>query len=250
MPRQATEYERAEAQGLLWTPRQLGSSLVAWWNASRIDTFTVIPAGVTHWADLSGNGHTLVNTATDQQPDYVTNPSRLYFDTAMSNALLATTMNGISGSEFVLSMACLCRTNTSTGCFSWPNVMQSHLPWSGVAYYDGPPGRINAAWGGTFGQLHVWSFITSVGRSYRALHRDGNVVVSSSSASTLTASGGFTLGNYSAYYPGDFCEIVIHRATDIASIERVEGYLAHPRGIASRFAAAHPYRNCPPLIFR
>lgn len=51
-------------------------------------------------------------------------------------------------------------------------------------------------------------------------------------------------------FPGDIAEIIIVPTaiftTDIR--QRIEGYLAHKWGLASKLAANHPYKNSPPMV--
>lgn len=267
--------------GKLWRPEQIGSSLLAWYDAADAASFS-FGTGVSQWRDISGNGLHLDQSIGANQPTRnatgLANLPTVEFD-GSNDALLS---------------------NPST--YPWPAAQAQ--PFTVIAVTK-PPAyaslvngtRLWSSFRRNFGgSLNSWSFdyyaFAGVGNSafqiaYSAatfgaddiyngsgipIQKD-NIVLSAleyngfSSMRRMYGSAGGTTGNsqfYTLYglclgadgYNGtgqinhsatSFSEMIVCSALlPTAIMERVEGYLAWKWRCEDGLAAGHPYKNSPP----
>lgn len=240
-----------------WLPSDL-ANLVAWYDPNDPDNIVQSGGLVSQLTDKSGNGNNLIQGNPSFQPDYNTSGDykNLYFDgsdgmvTSISlpssgNALFTfisepsscdnvensiISLNATNDFQFDSANASQfdARINTNVAT----SVTSSNGPWT-FAY------RL-------FGLL--FDFDTNTMQLYingtkRGEATDYNTKLDVSQTLALGVNRAQAIG-YRCYVD----EIVINESTSTDSRQKIEGYIAHKRGLESVLPVDHPYKNNSPMI--
>jgi hypothetical protein len=247
----------------LWTPAQI--STVGWYDASDGDTITLAAgSNICQWDDKSGNGYDLKQLNSSTQPEYVATGIN-----GMPTVYYASTFDIISRTG-IPDINCSQVTIVTVGMGKFGDTPA--LGWvQNTAKTDELFTRIqsNASTGKLWGVLRLDGTSTSINESpiselreeigvLISMWYDGadlvqrahggldSVTVDVADGATFTIneihagrnpSGGNTPRNYHS-------EFVILDTTDLDTIQKCEGYLAHKWGTDGDLDAGHPYKRC------
>lgn len=271
MPRGINPVDEAMLQGRLWTPKLLGPSVVAWWDANDLSSLTVPgdianPDGVSDWVDKSGYGRDFAQATITQRPTLelgafkgrnairFTKSSSQFF--SLSN-FPATGLTGGLGVHFVARWQSIAGSSTNdiqiiienetrfiiqdrTDLVSDP-FQVAHLPTGGT----GALGAVSAGddtWK-MFGGVMVTGTDT--------IFVNGTQRVQGTNTQSFNTNANLRLGTGAAlnrYFNGWISEIIITSDTSANTRERIEGYLSWNNLLADSLNPAHPFVYRPPLI--
>lgn len=244
----------SQAGAPLWTPEELGASLAFWLDADDASTITLSGSSVTQWDDKSGNGKDVSQGTASLQPVYDAVNKVITFDG--TNDVLVRTDSLITGgaarSIFFVSQSNFggyafdhgeegtsgarysIRPNTAFIGFYFKNLQWSTIGDTNLGIFEfiqtgSTTSTISAYWNGTFysrtGAVNLGTDINTA--NFR-----------------ITVGATVSLGGT---LDGDIAEIiVVNSATDTATREKVEGYLAWKWGLESNLPVSHPYKSAPP----
>jgi len=251
-----------------WTPAQLSTNLLAWYDASVPSSIRTGTAGisqanngdaVSEWRDLSGNGYHIAQSVAARQP--------IYNATTWTGSKATITFNGvdhglvISGMNwqtYTIGMAV--RHNNVSGVRALltkrPAVSASFF-WfiynttSGSFNWDQNGGRYNTSFIPAAATDYIYILVRPLAGSNRSQYVNGTINGTTSANSDSLNSDTLTVGNdYSASNRGAFSnmsELVITSNDLTASVrQQLEGYLAWKWGTVASLPVLHPYKTAPP----
>jgi len=253
----------SEASALV--PPAAVKNLAAWYDASDNTTLSTTVGGVSQWNDKSGNGETLVQTISANQPSLLTNSinglSALYFsgtwlqsnDTNFSRLLLP------NSTVFIVENSAGAQNSEVFASRNGGNMYILFLPYSGNYLGFGSNTSPNyVGGGGTSSGPHLFTALGTISGSYEALLEDGTILGSTNSpsaAEAATFSCPVTVGtrfsgctsSTAYYYTGSVGEIIVYNfALTQAQYQLVEGVLACKWGLQANLPSTHPYAStCP-----
>jgi hypothetical protein len=227
-------------------PRRI-SGLVAWWDAQVASSYT-IETGVKEWRDLSGNGHTVTQSITNNQPaiDAINGKTALLFDgsnddlSASSSVLtgvtqasaftfIGVTQQTAAEAGYIISNT----TGSGGGTAIYANASPS--PTTYALRYDGAfqlpsPTRSNDT-------PEVWATVHNNQSAVWAIN--GSAAAEVTTASTFVApSQNMTIGNRpggtvaATYFAGRIGSLLIYnRALSAPERSRIERWLGRRWGI-------------------
>lgn len=236
-----------------WTPLDLGSSLVAWYDADVASSVTSDANGVSQWSDRSGNGYHATQTTNANKPSYAS--SRVSFDggdylnasVSMSTlsrcvALVVDTDNANNKGTFV-------GPQSSSGAWAMgrrppdqgSDARKIYIAKSGVAYIAQGSTSITLA-----DDTDSVVLANTTATTWR-ISRNGTAETGTHSQ-TLDANRTLQIGAEATALPlqGSMRELVIASSLATADQERLEGYLAWKWGLVSSLAAGHAYKTQAP----
>lgn len=251
-----------------WTPTQLGTSLLAWYDASVSSSVRTGAAGisqansgnaVSEWRDLSGNAYHLAQSLAARQPVFEATAwtgSKPTIDwNGVDHGLVATGItwqaytvgmvarhNGIGGVRAIITKRPAVSAsffwfifNSTAGSFNW----------------DQNGARYNTAFVPTIATDYVYTLLRPLAGSNRVQYVNGSVNGTTATNADNVNSENLTLGNdYSAANRGAdalISEVVIANAgLPDNTRQQLEGYLAWKWGTVSSLPALHPYKTAPP----
>lgn len=235
-----------------WTPAEITTKL--WLDAADATTFydailggsNVSPDGlVARWEDKSGNDRHMTQSDSAKQPIYKANAqngnSVLRFD-GSNDAMESTGFTSWMNATLFFTS---CKTTTADSLFSlFGNNTRSAFYYiaqkNNSTEQDNNGARIDGA-------EATW---TTRGGYWDAVARDESFVAM---LPVLSFSGVSVLDNLdipsgSFLLPMDYNEIIVLDDTaDTATIEKIEGYLAHKWGTTGLLPAEHPYKISIPV---
>lgn len=267
-----------------WTPSQIGASLFAWYDAEYSQSISFGTGGISRWTDRSGNGRHLDQTKQSAQPQYESNglngmPSVAFdgIDDCMYCDPSVRPWGGKLSPPF--TVVCLFRPPPYVGFPTSSNRLyssfNSNVPAVGdcllFEYYiyggGANPAAIAARADNFFAEdyrlysslgipLHPSSAFLSVVTYDSAPSRRSFGAVAGPVGSNVTkglygvaiacqGDAGVS-GSFSNTRVSEF--MVISGPRDIATIEKVEGYLAWKWGLQGGLVAGHPFKSGPPRI--
>jgi co-chaperonin GroES (HSP10) len=215
---------------------------------------------ITSWTDQAGNGYTA--TAPGNAPDLLANQINFNpsIDFTSANTEYLRITGGIMGGStyndlwtYTVLQGDLAQQNTMMfEALTGGQWLTTLLPWSGQVYYDfgGGGGRINGAWGGSYGAYNMWtmgsstSLLTPNG-TRKAISRDGAVILSNNTNLNGTGNnqpfyigGGYNTGVGTVNpFDGKMAEMIIYTGvpTELEQ-EQIQSYLAVKYGITKNSA--------------
>jgi hypothetical protein len=234
-----------------FSPVQLGSSLIAWWDANDDTTITLNGSTVSQIADKSGNGRHLAQSNAGLQPGRGVDPNF-----AGRNVLTMPTRRLDSLAPWL---------DTTTYAIFLLIAPYADCDVVGVNGIGNPGDILLMRYTGV-GRIHHWTGLVGIngtkavdtsphllcqqrnGTSLRLIV-DGTIDLDLTSVSLGGGARPFLLGNRSTGGGGNFAfgEGIVTRG-DIADADRqrIEGFLAWRSGIQSRLPAGHPYSSSAP----
>ncbi len=257
-------YDEARLQGRLWTPQALDGNLIGWWDASRIDTITLVSSVVSRWNDISGKGNHLVQGTASSRPSLGTFANRraVIFDGV--DDFLTTT--NISPQNLAIFAVHGYPNNSTSPAFIWSrndgsqtiNVQEVHLATSGsIRAINREAGPFADTALGTpqsfYDDCTIGAAYGQSGNNVMRAYLNGLVATAATSrqdSATNTHYFGRRGATVPLYSASRFSEIVMVTNFTFPNLEKIKGYLAWKWGGLpfSRLIATHPFRNRPPLI--
>jgi FtsP/CotA-like multicopper oxidase with cupredoxin domain len=250
-----------------FTPKQI-PNLAAWYDASDSTTIAKTGNAVSSWNDKSGNGNTLVQSATAAMPlsgqtidglgalDFTGTQFLMSSNAALSNAVFnaSTTFvvtNGVTTTTpgAVISAGAAPPANTPRFELRLYDTIATHFDFNNKL-----AGRLST--NVNYPGPAFWTAAGSATTEY--LRKDGNTVATGPGPGA-TVSGAYPLsigGNLAAdlhqggpYYGTVGEVLVFNRYLSTAESQEVEGYLACKWGLQNRLPENHPYRaQCPGAV--
>jgi len=212
------------------------------------------------WADQSGTGIVLQNTAANQ-PTIMNN--RINFNPAIqfdgSNDQLVQTggiMRTATYTDFNAFMVTRTNTVTASSVFFETQAaggrINVHGPWSdNTLYWDagaaGAPHRLSVNWGGTTGTNYLWNYTASTtatpSGARQDIYRNGLRIANDNTMASFTGNGSnFVVGTGSGFYNGEIAELTFYRGPiTLDQLQRIQSYLAVKYGIALDQTVAQHY---------
>ena len=252
----------------LWTPAALDSSLALWLDADDFSTITLNGSTVSQWSDKSGNGRHASQVNPQNQPTYTASglngKSVLTFD-GSDDWLEIPNSVASSGANVIFASCTPNHTTTSSSLIigraynwgSWQLVSTNF--GEGVRFGVGRAG-IDEAQASVIGLTNSTNkILTGVydktnirlsvnGGTFTSNAYTPDILYSSYDAGSI---GTFrdVFGNTASFYRGLMHEIlVMHSGPSQDQIDRVQGYLAHKRGLIANLPIDHPFKFTPPYI--
>lgn len=246
-----------------WGPTDAtNGTLVVWFDADDGGSISTNASGVTEWRDKSGNGNHATNAVASELPVYAN--SEIYFDGA--NDILKINNDPFNGLQrpTVLVAARWDGQAASTygnSMVSWHNRIRL-----GAAFQDNLHYSLNA----------IGNYLIQNGRDLNMMTNDFiGVGFAESSANkahkrvngTITQTADFNQaiiytnsvrsalgmmcaadnwGTRTAPYKGWLKEVVVVDEVNLATVQKIEGYLAWKWGLQAKLPSGHPYENEPP----
>ncbi|MBA3243245.1 MAG: hypothetical protein H0T60_18650 [Acidobacteria bacterium] len=266
MPRGVDRYDEARQQGRLWTPTALpASELKLWVDVDDRGTITASSDLVSQLNDKSGNGSNL--TEATNKPLLQMEPQTGKFGLYLGNGAVAKFLSGtwsISTTTFYAACACTMETGTvnngrlfsigTTGSTNDYDVASKMA----VLTRNGTGNtlratRASASFGGPASVTLSRPFIQGMALdgSNGIYYINGTAGTSGASTGTLSTAN-IRIGksiDFTEYWRGYLFELVA--TVSVPSIQlrtRIDGYLAWKWGTVKDLAAAHPFKNRPPLM--
>jgi Mor family transcriptional regulator len=239
------------------------SGLAAWYDASNTGSITTASNPlVTTWNDRSGNGVTLSQATSGNQPAYLNSgidglPALQFTKTApdyMIGSLAAAPGSGAPHTMFVVGSG----VTTYAGAFAAYSAAASTNANSVVGL--APAGTFNAWWFGGYGQDNAYSGGTNDGFPHLFTKvfngstitgdYDGSAVFSMSATYNLTDAHvyvGVQNTNHDQPLQGNIGEVIMYSgALSSSEYQYIEGYLACKWGLQGNLPSGHPYKStCP-----
>lgn len=233
----------------LWSPRNLGASLGVWLNADALALADA--AAVASFTDSSGNGRHAANATEAEQPTFQTNelnglpvvrfdgvdddlaianpPLTQPFTIHMTAKLLADAAGRLWEAS---ATTLLCRT--SGGSFHDITVS------AGTSQVFGAPDYSDNA-------FHLLAVVYAGAASY--VSWDGTPTAALDVGANSATTGTLTLAStgIASWLNLDVAEFLIVTGSVLpATLDRLNGYLAHKYALTAVLPAAHPYKSGPP----
>lgn len=254
--------------GELWTPAKIATAL--WLDAA--DNATVFSdAGVTQaiagvstvqqWNDKSGNARHATQASSAKRPNYTNNVSNnkpgIMFNGnvnghVLTSLLPSSVFTGVSRCTFALVYSPL-STSTNRGIASIADTQYSGAPWMLLQQDTASSQRIlvNGSYRitQTIAANSFYILLFTYTGSQWTFRLNGTAGVSYTGAVGSTAGSTLWIGSgFNGEWNGVFTDIVV-AASDIGAVNalKLEGYLAHQRGITAVLPADHPYKLSPPF---
>lgn len=249
-----------EAGAPAWSPADLGAGLALWLDASDATTVDLdLSNNVEEWRDKSGNGrHYTQGTAGSRPGVNTTAFPHDAFDFSGGKFLSNTTNPPTTGTTGTV-MGCVFR-RSSAGTHTIP--LGSNAAATGYPYYwfsndqhfadlggtGNPNSNTNAGDTATGNFVVVTTRLSGTPNADKTIRKDGT---------PLALTGGMAcasqpmqlVGRRQSQSTSDLlCEIILVIGDPLsqADWERIEGYLAHKWGTASKLPGGHPYKSAPP----
>lgn len=246
----------------LWTPDAAVPE--AWYDASDASTITESGGLVSQWNDKSGSLNHAVQATGAKQPttdsETINGLNVLTFNQKVMDATLPSKYTGTELAMFGVFNRIAVKSNSCT-MLAQDSGSGSDLtgPGSAIMTYEGT-GTVIQGYRGGFkssashpGNGVPYQTSSIFDGANHTIYKDG--VAASSSASTgafnydLIALNARWSGSYNTEGKNRFAEvIVINAAVTTDNRQKIEGYLAHKWGLASRLLVAHPYKYSPPVL--
>ena len=266
----------------LWTPRLIGSSLLAWYDAAEVGSFS-FGTGVSQWRDLSGNGLHLDQSIGANQPirdatglnGFPTVAFDGADDTLRSDPAqrpwpaplvqpftLISVLKPPAYASVVSARRMYSQFNRNFGGTNATHVYDYYA----FAGSGNPVGIVAFAPNGFGGEYRVYNasgvpyhpsatvisalVVNGIGNSHRRFYGDPVDYAVSAQTSNLygLCLGADGLGGSPSLWSAtSFSEFMVVTGTpNTALLERIEGYLAWKWGVQGSLVAGHPYLNAPP----
>jgi hypothetical protein len=243
------------SSGGLWLPTNDG--LVGlWYDAADASTITV-STGVSEWRDKSGNARHLSQATGANQPAWNSVDT---ITTDGTNDVLVTSafsINSVVQSNLAGSIAFVATYTSGIIDMAWnASGNEERIGFEAASRVDWP--------NDTGGKLESWSESLTGTFKLCAVRRtttdiyvrlNGTQVATKSDSTTFTSgtnNGEFYVGSgkYGASFSAAIAVkgIVLSGSSDLATFERIEGYLAWEYGLEGALDASHPYKSAAPTV--
>lgn len=244
----------------LWTPTELGSAVVAWWDADDVATLTLSGSAVTDWASKAG-GITASQGTSSARPSYSATARNgkpgVVFDGG--DRLAISSVAGFPTGSGASALAIVGQATNTSGvnsiAFSWG----SGLTNSRVVGYNNTGNRIWTSWlaAGEFSLAEDWPtsdrIITVQYASTGVVTAtvDGGSTQTSTLSTPATSAVSGNIGSFPGIgsFTGPLQEIVLaNRVLTTDERQQLEGYLAWKWGLEASLPSGHPYESAAPTV--
>lgn len=249
----------------LWSPLDIGSSLVLWLDADDAATVTLNGSSVSQWNDKSANNNHVTQEVATNQPTYQISAINGKNALDCTDDLMTTSTNPFGNTINDAFVAVVYRVDavtagtlfSLTGFNDTTSRWQSHAPWStGEVIFDcggSTTGttRIRTNYGVVAGSILLAGFYCSVTDNVQQVWKNGSLLVADNSGHSVTANGNVSIGGIMAVTPSyqnaTIGEVVVINGTiSEQNRQKLEGYLAHKWGLAENLSSSHPYKDSAP----
>lgn len=263
---------RALAQAL-WTPLNLGPSLVAWWDATALPTLTLNGSGVSSWADRV-SGRAATQSAVAAQLAYSAtglNGKPAVVGTGAQNLSISSVTGFPAGSSPDTTFTCYApnQNKDNSVLISWgghPSTNNQnyderiHGFGNGAAYRPWATVLIDGDVYGNTGVQGRPTLCVSTNAGWAdskllSMYQDGAATpntkaLSNAPITTLNYGNLFNFENpYCAMANAALGSVgVVNRVLTTSERQKLEGYLAWTFGIQANLPAAHPYSARAPYV--
>lgn len=247
-----------------WTPADLGSKVVGWWDASDSSTLTLSGSAVSAWASkvggISASQATAANqpvysaTARNSLPGVTFDGSNDYLDIS---SIAGFPVSDATGSLFVVGYG----NNNTTAIVALG--YGNHSLRTGRYMQRASGGAVSASTVGEGQNLGSWQnadrialgrFEAPAGDDEVGLKLDGGTettntltVETISTATNRGRIGANAAATAASFWAGTIqCAIVISGQLTTSEIEQLEGWAAHTFGLTSLLPSGHPYKSTAP----
>ena len=239
---------------LPWTPANAPGGTLLWLDAANASTITLTGGVVAEWRDRGSNARHAAQTTAANRPTApaaaLNGRTVIRFD-GTDDHLISPLSRAQVGSTFtILHVSRPSVSQTAKGLLQIADGLNHGNPFvlqqvssTTLRHYVDRNYRLTETV--TVGQAGI-SALAYDGTAWRA-RRNGTESSVYTGPIGPDAGAATYLGNgYNGYFAGDIAEVVVIPTADPATIERVEGYLAHAWGLAANLPSGHPYRTTPP----
>lgn len=230
-----------------WTPAAVTTEL--WLDAADAATITLTDGAVSRWADKSGLGRDATQSYPEPRPTVaaasVGGEDSILFDAVDDG--METGLN-LELPGYVIAVCAKCNTDAGQtrliqsddyNCIIHPTRRDNNVYVEGLVH------------GGAFdsqGQAGITVLYGAAPGTYSLRSNGSGVPVSGVNTRAWGRLNLGAAGSYSEPAGANICEIVVLYTVDTNTIQRIEGYLAHKWGIASRLPDGHPHKATPPML--
>lgn len=245
----------------LWTPSQITTAL--WLDADKPSSITLNGATVSQWNDLSGNGRHATQATAANQPAWGARKVNGLFVMDFVSDFFTIPLNISRSVNPALSVFCVFAQDANTGSMALFGNDDGAFDRFVLLNFDVAPGY---QWGVSNGggtepltpsqSPDIYNHVLSLQFNYQA-HNGSYVCLDGNTRRLFTDAGGdgttsFGLGaidNSGTYvFDGYIAEFVVTPSlTDLATQQKMEGYLAWKWGTQASLPVSHPYYSAPPL---
>lgn len=233
-------------------------TLRQWLDAGDQPTMTVAAGKVTAWQDKSPNGYNVTQADINLAP--TKGADHLLFQPGVVDHLFSETRLGYSGNPAITNIFVYEAANApNTYSRVWQigtsagNTISNTLSVGELGYRHNNGNNLFAGAGNTSIQIFSYTKAASVdyGGSFVFLNGNSVAKVSSNNSTNninLTENSLFIGSAFSTDLTvGKMYESISFNSSDNGLRQRMEGFVAHKWGIASKLSASHPYKNSPPI---
>jgi len=239
--------------GSLWTPANISTGLVNWYDSADVATLTFSGANITQWNDKSPAGDHAVRLSSGPTTTVVDNKTALVF--AASASAMRT---GVARSFSDLTAVALFDNASNTSYQRFLDSNQTAGWWLGHGasgfQYGGGVLEATSPFGQFTGTASVRNFLLLQRRgANQSVSANAGTVTAKVGSASATASQLIGIGaTYSGFAGGvdsvNFGELLVwNRALPEWEMERLEGYLANKWTIQQLLPAGHPYKQLAPV---
>lgn len=251
-----------------WSPTQLSTNLLAWYDASNAVSIRTGVAGisqaangdpVSEWRDISGNAYHAAQSIAGRYPTYnatswTGSKPTITFD-GVNNGIVVT---GLSWQTYTLGMAIRHSTVNNVRAFLTKRAsVSTSFFWfifnstSGSFNWDQNGNRYNTSFIPNTTTDYIYTMVRPLTGSNRSQYVNGTINGTSAANPDQVNTETLIIGNdYSAANRGasaNISEIVIVSTSLTDSVrQQLEGYLAWKWGTVASLPALHPYKTAPP----
>lgn len=232
-----------------WGPKDLGTGLAAWFDASVTSSVTTVSGAVSQWDDLSGNANHATQATAGNRPDSVTDG--VQFTRANSDRMVVSNLNNatprcygvvITRSSNLVDQAIV--GGTADGFGFEISVTSNKIAASDIwrTQYLLSTGSLSTSM-----SVALVNATTSAARV--SINGTGNT---NTSARTFTGTEMFlgveknTSSNFANHLGATLHEVVIAASQTTAMQQVIEGYLAWKWALQGDLPNDHPYKNIRP----
>ncbi len=239
-----------------WTPANIAGGTLLWLDAAEASTITLTSGAVSEWRDRGTSARHAVQATAAGRPTApaaaLNGRTVIRFDGTDDHVIAPLSKDQVGSTFTILHVSRPSVSQTTKGLLQIANGLNHGNPFvleqvngATLSHYVNRNYRLTETIAVGQAGISALSYDGSVWRS----RRDGTETAAYTGPIGPDLGTATYLGNgYNGYFAGDIAEVVVVPAADPATVQRVEGYLAHKWGTAASLPAGHPYRTAPPAV--
>lgn len=238
------------ARKRLWTPERL-TNCALWLDARDSSTVQLNGNTVAAWLDKSGNGRNAAQSTAANQPPYNASDSRAKnqpgIGASSNSGFVGLVTPSFTATTWIMVM------NYGNGIQNTFNSFETVLSGTGTAGAIRVMGNSNAPgniWFGGANEFSGNSFVNGSAIAFQtALPMPLSIQRFEGEVTTQTWGIGFNQITSGRTWNGVICEaIALSSTSPLATIQLIEGYLAHKWNLSGNLPNNHPFKFRPPVI--